>query len=47
MENIYSDNTEVCTLIKTKPQTINFILNYSKALSVQRIKGMTIEHNLN
>jgi len=47
MEEIYSDHTEVCTLIKTKPQTVNFILNYSKALHVQKLKGLTIEHNLN
>lgn len=47
MEDIYSDHTEVCTLIKTKPQTIDFILNYSKALHVQTIKGITLEHNLN
>ena len=47
MEEIYSDHTEVCTLIKTKSQTVNFILNYSKALHVQKLKGLTIEHNLN
>jgi len=47
MEEIYSDYTEVCALIKTKSQTIDFILNYSKALHVQKIKGITIEQNLN
>jgi hypothetical protein len=47
MEEIYSDHTEVCSLVKTKPQTIDFILNYSKALRVHTIKGITIEHNLN
>lgn len=47
MEEIYSDHTEVCTLIKTRPQTIDFILNYSKALRVQTIKGIKVEQNLN
>ena len=47
MEDIYSDHTEVCTLINTRPQTNDFMLNYSKALRVETIKGITIEHNLN
>ncbi|WP_405381912.1 hypothetical protein [Maribacter sp. LLG6340-A2] len=47
MEKIYTDKSEKCTLIKAKPETINFLLAYSKSLNVTEAKGIQFESNLN
>jgi hypothetical protein len=47
MEQIYPKYQKQCKLVKAKPQTVQFILNYSKALHIQKIRGMTLESNLN
>ncbi len=47
MEQIYSKQKNQCTLIQSKPETVRFLLDYSKSLRIQKFKGMTIEHNMN
>ncbi len=43
MAKIYSKIIAVPTAIQPKKETVNFILNYSKALSYLNIKGQKIE----
>lgn len=47
MEQIYPGPASHCKLITTSPQAVKFLLDYSKALDVRMVKGMTIENNLN
>ncbi|SDL85564.1 hypothetical protein SAMN04488514_103170 [Kriegella aquimaris] len=47
MEEIYIKNSEKNELIKTKSETIQFLLNYSKSLKITQIKGHKFESNLN
>ncbi len=48
MEKIYSKETKKkCRLIKAKPETIDYLLSYSKSLKVTKAKGMQFESNLN
>lgn len=39
--------TENCELVKAQPETIEFLLSYSKSLHVSKSKGIVIEHNKN
>lgn len=47
MKKIYVKHNKDCKLIKTQPQTIEFLLNYSKSLKITEIKGIKFESNLN
>ena len=47
MENIYAKNPQTCKLVKAKPETVKFLLDYSKSLRVIKHKGMSFENNLN
>ncbi|WP_419211191.1 hypothetical protein ACNR9Q_10600 [Maribacter sp. X9] len=47
MEKIYLKEKNTCKLIKAKPETINFLLSYSKSLQITEVKGMQFERNLN
>ena len=47
MEKIYTKHTKDCTLVKAQPQTVEFLLNYSKSLKVTEVKGIKFESNLN
>ncbi|MEO0527769.1 MAG: hypothetical protein AAFZ89_11120 [Bacteroidota bacterium] len=48
MENIYSpENTETCELVKAQKETVDFLLNFSKSLSVIEYEGIPLEGNLN
>ncbi|MFS4455710.1 hypothetical protein [Maribacter sp. 2304DJ31-5] len=48
MENIYvKRNDDKCKLVKAKPETIKFLLDYSKSLKITEAKGIKFEGNLN
>jgi len=47
MKEIYSDRKKKCKLVKAKPQTVQFLLNYSKSLKITEVKGHKFESNLN
>jgi len=47
MEKIYVKNTSKCKLTKAKPETIQFLLNFSKSLNITEVKGIKFESNLN
>ena len=36
-----------CKLVKAQPQTVEFLLNYSKSLKITEVKGIKFESNLN
>jgi hypothetical protein len=43
MAKIYSKNSLVTNSMKPKNETISFLLNYSKALSVIKVKDKSFE----
>jgi hypothetical protein len=47
MEKIYPKFKKQCRLISCRPETVKFLLDYSKSLHVREFKGITIENNLN
>jgi len=47
MEKIYRKQNKACTLVKAQPQTVDFLLNYSKSLVITEAKGLKFEGNLN
>ena len=47
MKEIYSDDKKKCKLVKAKPETVEFLLNYSKSLKITKAKGLKFESNLN
>lgn len=47
MEQIYSENTDKCKLVKAKAETVQFLLQYSKSLNIVKHRGMTFENNMN
>ncbi len=47
MEKIYSKQNKDCKLVKAQPQTVAFLLNYSKSLKITEAKGIKFESNLN
>ncbi|WP_281543038.1 hypothetical protein [Maribacter aestuarii] len=47
MEKIYANKKGKCKLVKAKPETINFLLSYSKSLNITKAKGIEFESNLN
>jgi len=47
MEKIYVKNHSKCKILKAKPETIQFLLNYSKSLKITEADGIKFESNLN
>ncbi len=47
MEKIYLKNKSKCKIVKAKPETVQFLLNYSKSLKITEAKGIKFESNLN
>ena len=47
MAQIYSENPDKCKLVKTSPETIKFLISYSKSLNIVKHKDMTFENHLN
>ena len=47
MEQIYPENQNKCRLVKAKPETVHFLLQYSKSLNIIKHKGLKFENNLN
>ena len=47
MEKIYIKNKNTCKLAKAKPETIQFLLNYSKSLKITEVDGIKFETNMN
>ena len=47
MEKTYTSEKNKCKLIKAKPETINFLLAYSKSLKITEANRIQFESNLN
>lgn len=47
MEKLYTKHNKNSKLVKAQPQTIEFLLNYSKSLQITEVKGIKFESNLN
>ena len=47
MAKIYTKHTKDCTFFKAQPQTVAFLLNYSKSLKITEVNGLKFESNLN
>ncbi|WP_411030895.1 hypothetical protein [Spongiimicrobium sp. 3-5] len=47
MEKSYPENVETCELVKASPETVQFLLNYSKSLKIVDYEGMKFESNIN
>ncbi len=47
MEKIYIKKKDKCTLVTAKPETVEFLLAFSKSLRITEAKGIKFESNLN
>ncbi len=47
MEKIYTKDQNKTKVISTKPETIEFLLAYSKSLKITEVDGLQFESNLN
>lgn len=47
MDKIYVTKQDQCELAKAKPETVKFLLDYSKSLNINEAQGMQFESNLN
>lgn len=47
MEKIYSAERNTCKLAKARPETVQFLLNYSRSLRPVRYKKFVFESNMN
>ncbi len=47
MEKIYSENQNNCRLAKARPETVQFLMNYSRSLDIVQYKTIKFENNLN
>ncbi len=47
MEKLYAKDHNKCKLVKAKPETVEFLLNYSKSLKITKAKGISFESNMN
>lgn len=47
MEKIYSEEPKVCRIASAKPETIQFLLGFSKSLKVINYDNMQFETVLN
>ncbi len=47
MEEIYSEAPKICKITKAKPETISFLLAFSKSYQVAKYKNLKFERTLN
>lgn len=47
MEKIYTKKRNTCKLSVTSPETVRFLLDFSKSLQIVDYQGMQFESNLN
>ncbi|MDC6405805.1 MULTISPECIES: hypothetical protein [Maribacter] len=47
MEKIYQTTENTSKKVSAKPETIKFLLDYSKSLNITEAKGIQFESNLN
>ncbi|WP_169336903.1 hypothetical protein [Eudoraea adriatica] len=47
MEKIYSEERNACKLAKTSPETIRFLLDYSRSFRITKYKKFKFETTLN
>lgn len=47
MEKIYSENLEKGKNIKTRPETVQFLLEFSKSLHIVKYQKLRFENSLN
>ncbi len=47
MEKVYAKKKDKCKLATAKPETVEFLLAFSKSLKITEAKGITFESNLN
>ena len=47
MENYYILTENGCKLLKSKPVTVQFLLDYSRSLNITKAQGIQFETNLN
>lgn len=47
MEKIYSENQNTCGLAKACPETVQFLMNYSRSLHIVEYDNIKFENNLN
>jgi len=47
MEEIYSEEQKICRIAKAKPETISFLLGFSKSMRVIDYNNMKFETVLN
>ncbi|MBM1107379.1 hypothetical protein JQC67_14590 [Aurantibacter crassamenti] len=47
MKDIYSNKKKRTKLVEAKPETIQFLMNYSKSLKITEVDGHKFESNLN
>lgn len=47
MKQIYPRNPESCELVKARPETIRFLMDYSRSLNIVSLNGIDFENNLN
>lgn len=47
MEKIYTKKQDKCKLVQAKPETVQFLLSYSKSLKITKAKGIKFETNMN
>ncbi|MDP5061973.1 hypothetical protein [Maribacter spongiicola] len=47
MEKLYTKDQNKTKLVQAKPETIQFLLSYSKSLNITEVDGLQFESNLN
>ncbi len=47
MEQSYAKPRKICKLVKTQPEKVKFLLDYSQALDVIKYRGLIFDNNQN
>ena len=47
MEKIYSEEHQTCRITQARPETVNFLLGFSKSLQVLKYQNIKFETVLN
>ena len=47
MEQTYTTPKKICKLVTTRPEKLQFIMDYSRALDVVKCQGLIFENNQN
>lgn len=47
MEEIYSEEQKICRIAKARPETVSFLLTFSKSLNVVSYNNLQFETVLN